>query len=257
MSAFFQNTYAFNMPIGIAGRIADCGFKNTMSFVCQQTIPPARGVVKAPGSDYQILLPQFVTNVAFTGTFVAGNSIAMTVNGVALTATVFATNTADLLNAVAAKILAQPNIQRVNVVDQTIQIVGTSGNLPIVTAVAVTGGVSQPTNAITAVQGTFMGVTQMIYNRANTLLPDLTSNAAISSGQPLPYFAGDVAPTLTQGRIYVVPTDIVTAESAVLLNQNGTFSGVSAGVTIPNTKAIWREGNGFVGGLAVLELNLP
>ena len=58
MTAYFQNTYPYNMPIGIAGRIADCGFKNTLSPVCLEQLPSAIGVMKPLNLDYAIMMPR-------------------------------------------------------------------------------------------------------------------------------------------------------------------------------------------------------
>ena len=102
----------------------------------------------------------------------------------------------------------------------------------------------------------------------NAWFPYTGPNLALSSGAPNPYFQGEVAPTLTQGRIYVVPETVITSNSPVYLRvapngantQLGAFRGdADSGnaVLIPATSAIWREGNGVLGGIAVLELNIP
>ena len=277
MSAFFQNTYNFNMPIGIAGRIADCGFKNTLSPVCIETIPPAVGVMKPTNTDYRIMLPRDQNgSVSFSVPLIAGNNFVVTVNGTLVTATSFQPGLEeDWYNSVKTQIEAIVGVEEVifnTPTDQAptgFQILPVAGTVLTITGAAVTGGASQPTTTSAVnVTGTFFGVTQFIYNRMNTWNPDQGPNAVVSSGAPLPYYEGEVAPTLTQGRIYVVPETLVTSNSPVYLrirengafDQLGSFRGDANSATcvlIPATQAIWREGNAVVGGLAVLELNLP
>ncbi len=116
--------------------------------------------------------------------------------------------------------------------------------------------------------GTFFGVVQAVYNKMASLSMDVGNNLSQTSGASAPYYAGNPAPTLTQGRIYVVPEDIVTSNSPVYLRVAlngvdtalGNFRSDADGgnaILIPVTQAIWREGNGEVGGIAVLELNIP
>lgn len=277
MSAFFQNTYNFDMPIGIAGRISDCGYKNTLSPVCIEAIPPAVGVMKPTNADYRIMLPRDQNgSVSFSVPLIAGNNFSATVNGTLITATSFQPGLSeDWYESVQTQIEALVGVEEVifnTPFDQAptgFQIIPVSGTVLTITGATVTGGASQPTTTSAVnVSGVFFGVTQFIYNRMNSWTPDQGPNAVVSSAAPLPYYEGEVAPTLTQGRIYVVPETVVTSNSPVYLRirengsntQLGSFRGdadSATAVLIPSTQAIWREGNGTVGGLAVLELNLP
>lgn len=265
------------MPIGIAGRIADCGFKNTLSPYCVETIPPAVGVVKPTNADYRIMLPRDQNgSVTFSVPLIAGNNFVVTVNGTLVTATSYQPGLSeDWYDSVKTQIENIVGVEEVifnTPTDQAptgFQIVPVVGTSLTITGAAVTGGASQPTTtSSTSVSGVFFGVTQFIYNRMNTWTPDNGPNAVVSSAAPLPYYEGEVAPTLTQGRIYVVPETVITSNSAVYMRirtngvftQLGSFRGDADSATcvlIPATQAIWREGNGVVGGLAVLELNLP
>ena len=271
--AYFQNAYPFDMPIGIPGRIADCGFKNTLSPQCLENIPAAVGVMKPFNVDYKIMLPRNDTaSSVFSADLITGNTVNATVNGVAITPVVFATSHLLTMQAVANAIAAIPSVASAVVggaSDRTITVISDVGTATNITVFTVTGGASQATITTTASQsGTFFGVTQSIYNKMNAWFPYTGPNLALSSGAPNPYFQGEVAPTLTQGRIYVVPETVITSNSPVYLRvapnglntQLGAFRGDADGgsaVLIPVTSAIWREGNGVVGGIAVLELNIP
>lgn len=271
--AYFQNSYPFDMPIGIPGRIADCGFKNTLSPQCLEVIPAAVGVMKPFNVDYKIMLPRNDTaSSAFSADLITGNVINATVNGVAIAPVTFATSHLLTMQAIANEIAAIPSIASAVVGgagNRTITIISNVGTATVVSSFVVTGGASQATVTTTSSQsGTFFGVTQQIYNKMNQWNPYQGPNLQLSSGLPSPYAQGEVAPTLTQGRIYVVPEDVVTSNSAVYMRvapngantQLGAFRSDSDGgnaVLIPATTAIWREGNGVVGGIAVLELNIP
>jgi hypothetical protein len=272
-NASFQNSYPFDMPIGVPGRIADCGFKNTLSPICLEDIPAALGVLKPLNLDYRIMLPRNDTaSSVFSADLITGNTINATVNSVAITPVVFATSHLATMQAIANAIAAIPSVQSATVGganNRTITIVSNVGTATTVSSFVVTGGASQATvTSTTGQSGTFFGVTQSVYNKMNAWIPDMGPNLTLSSGMPSPYYAGTVAPTLTQGRIYVIPETIITSNSPVYLRvaangantQLGAFTGVSDGgntILIPSTSAIWREGNGTVGGIAVLELNIP
>lgn len=264
----FQTSYPINMPIGVPGRIADNCFKNTLSPICGETIYAARGVCKAPGQDYVVTLPRINQSVnVFSADLITGNTVNVTVNGIAITPVVFATSHLATMNAVAAEIAALPGIASAIVGganNRTITVMSQNGTSITVTDFLVTGGASQATVVTTdSAFGQFFGVTQLVYNKSNAFDP---TNDPEVAGQ-LPYYTGDPVPTLTMGRIYVIPETVVTAESPVYvrhagsgLNQTlGLFRGDADGGTctlIPVTSAKWREGNGTVGGIAVLELTL-
>ena len=99
--AYFQNTYPFNMPLGIPGRIADCGFKNTLSPQCLETIPAAVGVMKPLNTDYKIMLPRNNTaSSVFSADLIADNVVNATVNGVAIDPVTYATSSLLTMQAV-------------------------------------------------------------------------------------------------------------------------------------------------------------
>ncbi len=270
MTIAFQNEYPTNMPIGVPGRIADCGFKNTLSPQCLENIPSDVGVMKPLNVDYKIMLPRLDTaSSVFSDDLILDNVVDATVNGVAIAPVTFATSHLATMQQVANAIAAIPSVASATVGgpnNRTITIISEVGTPTAVTVFTVTLGVTQATVTTTAGQsGTFFGVTQTIYNRMATLVQPTGPNLSQVSGAASPYFTGEVAPTLTQGRIYVVPEDVVTSNSPVYLRvapsglntQLGSFRSDADGgtaVLIPVTSAIWREGNGTVGGIAVLEL---
>lgn len=272
-NASFQNNYSMDMPIGIAGRIADCGFKNTLSPRCLEAIPAAVGVMKPLNNDYTIMLPRLNNGtISLSTALITGNVFNATVNGVAITPVTYSTSNLATMQQIANQISNIPNVQSAivgGIGDLVITIISNVGTATTITSSAVTGGASQPTttNSV-AVGGTFFGVTQEIYNKQNSYFATQGPNLTLSSGIQSPYYAGQVAPTLTQGRIYVVPEVVVNSNSPVYLRvaangantQLGAFTGISDGantILAPSTTAIWREGNKFIGGLAVLELNIP
>lgn len=261
------------MPIGEPGRIADCGFKNTLSPVCLQEIPPAVGVVKPLGLDYRIALPSNNQSAAaLSADLVTGNVINISVSGNAITPVNFATSHLATMNAIATAVASLPNVASATVGganNRTLTILGDAGFNPTITSFIITGGASQAIPTITVGQsGTFFGVTQSIYNMVNAYLPVTGVNPAISSAPGGLYYTGQVAPTLTQGRIYVVPETLVTSNSPVYMRiapngantQLGAFRGDADGgtaVLVSATYALWREGNPVLGEVAVLELNIP
>jgi hypothetical protein len=115
-NAFIQNTYPINMPIGIKGRIADCGFKNTLSPNCLEDIMPALGVLKPFNLDYNIMLPRNDTaSSVFSADLVALNVINATVNGVAITPVVFTTSHLNTMQLIANEIQAIPSVSSATV----------------------------------------------------------------------------------------------------------------------------------------------
>lgn len=274
MTAFFQNTYAFKMPMGIAGRIADCGFKNTLSPVGLENILPALAVYKPTGVDYQVELPRLsTTTVTFSADLVTGNTVQLSVNGVPMTPIVFATSQQATMTDVQQQLIIQnPGVVQSSVLSgspyRVITVNAVAGQ-PLSITGTVTGGASQATiSQVQSVDGTFFGVSQYIYNKQALYTSPTSINASVIAQGPAPYFPGEVVPTLTQGRIYVQPETVVNSDSPVYVRiapsgsntQVGSFRGDADGgtaVLIPSNIATWREGNGTVGNIAVLELNIP
>lgn len=273
MTASFQTNYNQNMPIGILGRIADCGFKNTLSPQALEPVLAGIGVLKPLNLDYKIMLPRNNTaSSVFSGDLVALNVINATVNSVAITPVVFATSHLATMQAIANAIDAIPTVQSAVVGglnNRTITIISNVGTATTVASFVVTLGASQATVTTTGSQsGTFFGVTQEIYGKGAMSVYPTGPNLTSSDSNKIPYYKGEVVPTLTKGRIYVQPETLVTSNSGVFLRVAlngpltalGNFRGDADGgtaVLIPVTEAVWREGNPTIGDLAVLEINLP
>ncbi len=272
-NASFQNSYPYNMPIGVPGRPADCGFNNKLSPVCLETIPAALGVMRPLNAEYAIMLPRINTGtITLSTALITGNVFNATVNGVAIAPVTYATSHLATMQAIAGELSQIAGVESAIVGGSgnlVLTIISSPGTATVITSSAVTGGASQPTTTNAAgVSGTFFGITQRIYNQSSNWVPPQGQNLTVTSGLPSPYYAGQVAPTLTQGRIYVVPEVVVTANSPVYLRvaangantQLGAFTSVSDGgntILIPATQAIWRESNQVIGGIAVIELNIP
>lgn len=88
--------------------------------------------------------------ITFTGSFVASNSIVVTLNSVALGAVPFTTNSALTNAAIAAMIATSPAVFAVGTpAGNIITIIPNAGFNVIINSIVITGGVSQPTYAIT------------------------------------------------------------------------------------------------------------
>lgn len=88
--------------------------------------------------------------ITFTGSFVASNSIVVTLNGVALGAVPFTTNSALTNAAIATMIATSPAVFAVGTpAGNIITIIPNAGFNVIINSIVITGGVSQPTYAIT------------------------------------------------------------------------------------------------------------
>lgn len=91
------------------------------------------------------------SRVTLSADFVTGNSIAITLNGIALTPVPYTTSQRVTMELIAAAILAQPNIKAVSISDsgvnlnRVLTIEAYAGSFNVVTSFVVTGGVSQPT----------------------------------------------------------------------------------------------------------------
>lgn len=95
-----------------------------------------------------------VWDITFSADFVASNSIAATINTVAITPVVYATSHAATLTALAAAIALNTDVQSATVTGtRTIRVTGDTFGLAInITGVVVTGGASQPTATVTLIE---------------------------------------------------------------------------------------------------------
>lgn len=259
-----QLSYGFLMDVASEGLLADCGFKNCLSPRAFADIPVGRGVAKVVGEDYAVRLPaQNQSTVVLDADLVTSNSIAVSVNGVALTPIVFAVSHDDTMDAIAALIEAQPNIDTAVVSDpnnRTITVTAEQGEVAIVDSFVVTLGASQATATITnGTQDSFYGVALRIQNKMNLLDPNSGSDG------PAPYYTGEVVSLLTRGRVYVFVDQEVTSDDPVYMRfvDGGGDSLIGrfrkdddSGKAILVPDARYTVG-ASAGGLATLEINMP
>lgn len=273
MTASFQDSYPQNMPKGRLGRFADDGFKNNLSPFALQEIGIGLGLLKPLTSDYQVMLPNNDTSVnVFSADLVALNVINATINGVAITPVVFSVDHLTTMNLIATAIELIPTVVSATVGganNRTITIVSTVGTVTTVSGFLVTLGASQATVTSTFTQnGVFFGISLSNYAQYGGCVYPTGANLISSDGDEVPYYTGNVVPTLTRGRVYIQPETVMTSNSPVYLrvalNGVGTALGQflnnadgGTAILLPSTSVIIREGNATVGDLAVLEINLP
>lgn len=259
-----QLSYGFLMDVASEGLLADCGFKNCLSPRAFADIPIGRGVAKVVGEDYACRLPaQNQSTVVLDADLVTSNSIAVSVNGNALTPIVFAVSHDATMTAIAAAIAAEPNIASAVVSDpnnRTITVTADQGEVAVVDSFVVTLGASQATATITnGTQDSLFGVALRIQNKMNLLDPNSGSNG------PAPYYEGEPVSMLTKGRVYVWVDGDVTADDPVYCRfVAGTGDELigrfraddDSGKAFLVSDAVWRVG-ASAGGLAVLEINKP
>lgn len=263
-----QLVYNFLMTVASAGTIYDLGFNNVMSFLSSvEIIPVGLGVGKVIGQDYQVQLPHLDQSILTASTdLVSANSTIVTVNGVALSPVVYATSNAATMTAIAAAIAAQPNIQSAVYPGSgdSITVVATPSNTVSLSAVT-TAGSGQPTwSQVQSTLEYFYGVSLYIQNKANLLGPQGSAGGS-------PYYVGDVVPTMTRGRVWILPENTVTSDSPVYWRIVPTMSNPQVGgfradsdsgnailISGAGTGVRWILGSANTqGNLAVLEVNLP
>jgi len=257
-----QLSYPFLMDVGSVGLLADSGFRNVLSPRAFENFNTGLGLAKVIGQDYVVRLPESnLSTIVLSGDLITANVINVSVNGVALAPITFATSHLATMNAIAAAILAQPNIASAVVGgagNHTLTVTATEGNVAIVNSFVVTLGASQATATITnTTQDTFYGVGARTQNKPNPL------NPTGSFGNPI-YLEGDCVSLLTKGRIYVAAEQTVTSDSPVywrfaangLLLPGGFRGDSDSGRAIVIPGARYTVG-ATSGALATLEINLP
>lgn len=102
-----QTSYNRDQAIAILGMLADTSFKHTESMICDEAIPVGRAVMRVPNTSDRVRLSKanYATLTA-SADLIASNSTIVTVDGVATTATVYATSHAATMAAIVAKIAA-------------------------------------------------------------------------------------------------------------------------------------------------------
>lgn len=197
----------------------------------------------------------------FSADLVTSNSVAGTVNGVALTATVFATDHATTMAALGAKIVAALAALTVPIVatatvggasNRTLTIDAKDAHVLLASFVVTLGG-SQAT--VTLTNGTSDTVDQflgILLHSNQPPRPDGTKG----------YAANDAVATVRQGRIWSpISHDVVEGDAVYIDFQAGSEGKFTNQTTAPNlavTRAKFRKTALSSGlGLAQVEANLP
>lgn len=258
-----QTSYNFLMTIGIAGELYDIGFNNVLSPVSpiEPMIFPGFGLAKVIGQDLQVRLPHVdIAAVTLSAPLSAANSTVVTLNGVPLTAVVYATSNAATLTAIAALIAAQDGIaSAVSNGTDTITITAEQGFAVTATFVT-TSGSAVTWTTVYSNDNVFYGVSVFIQNKMNLYSVQGSAGAA-------PYVPGDAIPALTRGRIYVQVENNVTSDSPVYWRIAPTLANPLVGrfrsdddsgtaILLSNNIVRWIT-SASAGNLAVLEINQP
>lgn len=258
-----QTSYPTEMVVASEGLLADSGFVNVLSPRAFDEIPIGRGVAKVTGVDYQVRLPQQnLSTIVLDADLVTSNSIAVSINGVALTPIVFAVSHLNTMGLIATAIEAEPGIESATVGganNRTITVVAENGEVAEVDSFVVTLGASQATATITnTTSDTLYGVALRTQTKMN-LYAQTGSNGAS------PYYEGDCVSMLTKGRVYVLVEDEVTSDDPVYMRfvanglntKLGSFrADDDSGTCVEVVGAVWRVG-AAAAGYAVLEINQP
>ena len=247
-----QTSYPLYATNGMAGQLADCGFHDIVSYNAAEAIPLGRALVKG-ASETTVRLPnRNYATLTYDADFVASNSIAVTVNSVAITPVVYASSHAATFAAVIAAITGLTGITAVAGTGRSI-IITTDDKSVITVSSAVTLGSSQ---AGATVAYTSADVILGVSAHTHTLVQD--ANGVVQ------YAVYDTVNCLKKGRIYVtVEQDVATGDPVYMRTINdspkvrGAFrKDADSGNALLISGANWFAG-ATSGNLAVLEFNLP
>jgi uncharacterized phage protein gp47/JayE len=176
---------------GALARIPDTGavfFCQTDSFISRSNAASASILVgtAAAQSYTAIINNQTITYslpiITFTGSFVTGNSIVVTINGTTLAAVPFNTSSDQTLSDLAAAIAANPDVLSATpTIPNIISIVPVLGKNVVVNSIVITGGASQPTYAVTFDTPTINAVSQNLTSIINATISTVLATDLIGS----------------------------------------------------------------------------
>lgn len=246
-----QNSYSINRDAAFEGMLADAGYTYKEGRPVIGTTRFGRGLVSGNVRANSAKMPKRNTaTLAGDGALIASNVFNATVNGVALTATTYATSHAATMAVIAAKIdaaLLTLGIVSVTTVSTNSLITVAQDASVIFTGVAVTAGSSQATFTATYTTADFFrGIS---IHEHKMPLADGT----------LGWDDKDSVPVLRKGRIWVKVYGAVVegADAYCVLatsGQEGYFTSTSTGNIATGGKFITAAADGA---LALLEINLP
>ena len=120
--------------------------------------------------------------ITFTGSFVTGNSIVVTLNGTTLPAVPFNTNNNQTLADLATAIANNPNVfSATPIIPNIISIVPSLGSNVTINSIVITGGASQPTYAIAFAQPTASAISQNLSSIINNSISSVTATDLAAS----------------------------------------------------------------------------
>ena len=120
--------------------------------------------------------------ITFTGSFVTGNSIVVTLNGTTLPAVPFDTDSNQTLADIAAMIATSPSVaSAIPTNPNIISITPTLGMSVVINSIVITGGASQPTYAISFATPTTNGISQNLTSLINASIPTVIATDLIGS----------------------------------------------------------------------------
>lgn len=176
---------------GALARIPDTGavfFCQADSFISRSNAASASIVVGAAAAQSYtaIINNQTITYslpiITFTGSFVTGNSIVVTLNGTTLAAVPFNTSNDQTLTDLAAAIAANPDVLSATpTIPNIISIVPVLGKNVVVNSIVITGGASQPTYAVTFDTPTINAVSQNLTSIINATISTVLATDLIGS----------------------------------------------------------------------------
>lgn len=184
---------------GALARIPDTGavfFCQADSFISRSNAASASVLVGAAAAQSYtaIINNQTITYslpiITFTGSFVTGNSIVITLNGTTLAAVPFNTSNNQTLTDLAAAIAANPDVLSATPTNPNIiSIVPVLGKNVVVNSIVITGGASQPTYAVTfdtpTINAISLNLTSIINVTISTVLAtDLIGSISIVADDP-------------------------------------------------------------------------
>lgn len=254
-----QLSYSQNMPTAFAGMLADMGEREVLSYKAEEAIPFGRGLARSANTAARgarlPLLNQI--DLVFSADLVSSNSVAGTVNGTALTATVYATSHAATMAAIATKIEAIDGVASATVGganDRTITVLAEDGTAISASGFVVTLGASQATVTQTnTTTDVFQGVS------------GAKANVEQAADGTVQYAQEDAVNVVTKGRVYVLVDQTVTPTDTPYVRYTagagnsvrGSFrKDADTDKAVVASRCRFLEG-ATAGGFALLEVNLP
>ena len=252
-----QTSYDFNMAIGFPGLIAGIGPKRIASYANEDVpVPFGVGVIQGASANQCRLPLKNSATIVLDADLVASNSVAGTVNGTALTATVYATSHLATMTAIAAKIAAIDGVLSATVggtSNRTITVLAENGETIALTSFAVTLGAGQA------------GVT-LAHTTSDVLLGlAVHEHVEQTASAVARYEANSAVGVMRQGTMWVTCEDAVDPSDSVYIRFAASGGNTQLGAVRTDTDsgtAFAATGCRFMtsasaGALVQIEVNLP